>query len=511
MNTPPETIPDPFNMAAYVLAAGQANPDKLALRVVGAVSDDWSYARLIAAVGGTASGLTQCGLSSGDTILIRMGNTADFPIVYLAAIWMGAIPVPLSPQLTAVEVGKIIAETNANMIASDPALPLPDTHKTVVARDALRAMPTNPAVPPVMGDPDRPAYMVYTSGTSGKSRGVVHAHRAIWARRMMWDGWYGLRASDVMLHAGAFNWTYTMGTGLMDPWAIGATALIPDASVTPDQLPALMADHHATIFAAAPGVYRRLLRHDMPDLPHLRHGLCAGEKLPDAVRQSWQDATGTQVHEAFGMSECSTFLSGSPAKPAPHGTLGFPQTGRNVAILDPDGQEILNGERGTIAIHRCDPGLMLGYHNAADETAQKYSGDWFLTGDMGHRTSDGAIVYEGRDDDMMNAGGVRVSPLEIEATLTAHPSIDEVACCAVRVRTDVYVIAAFYTAANLIDPDELRRFAAVSLAGYKVPRIFRHVADIPKGANNKMLRRKLRDDWSKADSAPQRRDPDGQA
>ena len=104
-----------------------------------------------------------------------------------------------------------------------------------------------------MGDPDRPGYIIYTSGTSGQPRAVTHAHRAIWARRMMWEGWYGLTENDRLLHAGAFNWTYTLGTGLLDPWTRGATALIPGKGVTPDTLGLLMQQHDATIFAAAPG------------------------------------------------------------------------------------------------------------------------------------------------------------------------------------------------------------------------------------------------------------------
>ena len=123
-----------------------------------------------------------------------------------------------------------------------------------------------------MGAPDRPAYIIFTSGTSGTSRGVIHAHRAIWARRMMVDGWYGLNADDRVLHAGAFNWTYTLGTGLMDPWTIGATALIPSGGTTPAQLPALLRNHGATIFAAAPGVYRQLLKSEMPEM----HGFLLG-------------------------------------------------------------------------------------------------------------------------------------------------------------------------------------------------------------------------------------------
>ncbi len=120
-----------------------------------------------------------------------------------------------------------------------------------------------------------------------------------------------------MLHAGAFNWTYTLGTGLMDPWTVGATALIPAPGSSPDQIAALMAEHNATIFAAAPGVYRQMMKHDLPELPKLRHGLSAGEKLPATTRDEWNRRTGKKIFEAYGMSECSTFISGSPIMPPP--------------------------------------------------------------------------------------------------------------------------------------------------------------------------------------------------
>jgi acyl-coenzyme A synthetase/AMP-(fatty) acid ligase len=146
---------------------------------------------------------------------------------------------------------------------------------------------------------------------------VSHAHRAILARQQMHQHWEGLTRTDRLLHAGALNWTYTLGTGLLDPWTVGATALIPAAGTPATQLPTLMARAEATILAAAPGVFRQLLRTDLPPLPQLRHGLSAGEALPDSLRAQWHHRTGTDLHEALGMSEVSTYLSGSATRPAP--------------------------------------------------------------------------------------------------------------------------------------------------------------------------------------------------
>jgi acyl-coenzyme A synthetase/AMP-(fatty) acid ligase len=343
-----------------------------------------------------------------------------------------------------------------------------------------------------MGSPDRAGYIIYTSGSGGNPRAVVHAHRAIWARRMMWDGWYGLRQDDRMLHAGAFNWTYTLGTGLMDPWAIGATALIPEAGAP---LALMLKRFDATIFAAVPGVYRQLLKDGRAlEFPHLRHGLSAGEKLPDITREAWNKATGRQIFEALGMSECSTYISASPARPAPAGSAGYPQDGRQIAILDEGGAPVARGTEGMLAIHRSDPGLMLGYlHSGAPDLP--LLGDWFVTGDRAQMVEDGAIFYLGRNDDMMNAGGFRVSPLEVERALATHPALHDIACAEVIVREGVSVIAAFYTADTPQDEAVLKAYAAERLARYKQPRLYRHCDSLPRGANGKLSRRVLRDSY----------------
>jgi acyl-coenzyme A synthetase/AMP-(fatty) acid ligase len=344
-----------------------------------------------------------------------------------------------------------------------------------------------PPLPPAMGDPERPAYIVFTSGSSGTARPVCHAHRAIWARRMMWDGWYGLRVNDRLMHAGAFNWTYTMGTGLMDPWAIGATALIPAEGTPAIALPGLLAAHEATIFAAAPGVYRQMLRAAMPPLPALRHGLSAGETLPDVTRAAWQAATGTLVHEALGMSECSTYISGSPARPAPPGTVGFPQAGRHLSVRA-DGAPVAHDTQGALCLHRDEPGLMLGYW--AGDGPAPLSGTWFGTGDQVSMARDGAITYLGRNDDMMNAGGFRVSPLEVEAALTRTPGVQDIAACEIRLSADTSVIAAFHVGGA---EDALRATAQASLARYKQPRLYVARKSLPRNANGKINRRALRE------------------
>ena len=497
---PPPPCPAPFNMAGYVLGQADALGDKLALSIVtrdGA--ENWRYAQLSDAIRGTATGLLAQGLVPGDRVLMRLGNQVDFPITYLAALAADLIPVPTSSLLTAPEVTAITAEITPALIIAEPGVSLPDnTPCPVIGTETARGWHALPPASFGMGDPNRPGYIIYTSGTSGKPRAVTHAHRAIWARRMMWDGWYGLRPDDRLLHAGAFNWTYTLGTGLLDPWTIGATALIPGKGVTPAELPQLIAEHYATIFAAAPGVYRQMLRHAIPALPHLRHGLSAGEKLSASTRDKWENTTGTAIFEAFGMSECSTFVSGAPAHPAPGGTLGYPQPGRRVAVLGDTGP-VPHNTPGTLAVSTRDPGLMLGYWSAPEDTRARLQGEWFLTGDTAQMAPDGALTYLGRDDDMMNAGGYRVSPIEVETVLNAHPHITECAAVEVTVKADTTIIALFYVAESTINPQDLDIFAALTLARYKMPRIYTPVRALPKGANGKLLRRQLRQTYEAPD------------
>ncbi|TWI38275.1 class I adenylate-forming enzyme family protein [Paracoccus sulfuroxidans] len=481
-----------MNLAEHVLTAGLGTPDKLAMSIVGlSRADRWSYARLRQSVLGTATGLLEAGLRPGDRLLMRLGNTPAFPVTYLAAIAAGIVPVPTSAMLTAREITSLARVVRPAAIVADSGVALPDDPAPVIPAEQLGEFASLPPASFQQGDPDRLAYIVFTSGTSGKPRAVCHAHRAILARRMMFQGWYGLEPTDRLLHAGAFNWTFTLGTGLMDPWTKGATALIPADGTTPEQIPLLASRHGATLIAAAPGVFRRMLRADWTPWQGLRHGLTAGERLDPALRQDWQQRTGSDLHEAMGMSECSTFLSGSPDRPAPHGTAGFPQPGRRIAILTEEGTEAPVGEAGELAVHRSDPGLYLGYLDQPEDTAARFHGDWFLTGDLAQASADGAITTLGRGDDMMNAGGFRLSPGEVEDALALVPGAGDIAATEIPVANGASVIVAFWTgeATRAV----MEAAGAASLARYKQPREYIHLDALPRTATGKINRRALRE------------------
>lgn len=472
--------PDRFNLSSYVLAAAATTPDKIALAILGPTrSERWSYARLEDAVACAAGGLVQAGLTSGDKLLLRMGNSAQFPIAYLGAIRAGIVPIPTSAALTVGEITKITQALPPTAILAEEGIALPEATCPVLSVKTLQGQPL---APHDTGKDDL-AYIVFTSGSSGRPKAVAHAHRAVWARRMMWDDWYGLREDDRLMHTGAFNWTYTLGTGLLDPWAKGATALVPAPGTAPESLALLAKRHDASILAGSPGIFRKLLHQPLPPLPKLRHALSAGEALPPSLRARWTAATGTDIHEALGMSECSTFLSGAPARPAPEGTTGFAQTGRRLALAQ------TADKIGRLKIHGTDPGLMLGYINGISIDLPLIDG-WFETNDLLERHASGAYTYHGRADDILTAGGFRIAPLEIEQTFDGAPGVTDCAALAVQKTPETTLLALAYC--GDAGEDALDRHASAHLARHKQPRIYLRLSALPRGGNGKLNRVALR-------------------
>lgn len=466
--------PTRFNLSTYVLAQARVTPDKIALAILGpSRSERWSYAKLEHAVACAAGGLVASGLRSQDKLLLRLGNSAKFPIAYLGAIRAGIVPIPTSAALTAPEITKLTQALPPTAILAEPGTALPDDPCPVLSLDAL----DGPPLEPVDTAADDLAYIVFTSGSSGQPKAVAHAHRAVWARRMMWEDWYGLRADDRLMHTGAFNWTYTLGTGLLDPWAIGATALVPAPGTDPKSLALLAKRHDASILAGSPGIFRKLLRHPVPALPKLRHVLSAGEALPPSLRDRWKTTTGTDIHEALGMSEISTFLSGSPSRPAPDGTTGYPQTGRRIRIED-----------GRLAIHGTDPGLMLGYINGRSIDLPLTDG-WFRTSDLVEARDDGAYRYLGRADDVLTAGGFRIAPLEIEQVFHGLDGVTDCAALTIRPNRETTILALAYC--GPAREDHLTQHASIHLASHKHPRAYLRLDVVPRGANGKLDRRAL--------------------
>lgn len=507
-NFPISKLPaGPFNMADYCIGApARLFPDKVALRVIsepGSTTPEeiWSYHQLEQAVLSTAAGLHALGLKKGDRIVIRLDNTSDYAILFFGAIAGGFVPLPTTTALTEKEARFLIGDSGARLVCSAQSVSGEETPEDVIKLGPtdvanLRSSPGVQAY--AQTDPEDPAYLIYTSGTTSNPKGVLHAHRVAFGRRPTYNSWYGISRSDRILHAGAFNWTYTLGTGLIDPWANGAEAIIFTGEKRPEIWPELIRTTKATLFAAVPGVYRQILKYAPAgpiDVGQLRHGLMAGENPPANLIDDWLRRTGTPLLEALGMSEISTYISTAPGMARKPGSAGKAQIGRRVAILPVDGgtEPLLANTEGLLAVHRSDKGLMLGYWNRADEENDVFRGDWFIGGDLAVMDVDGYITHTGRANDVMKALGYRVSPHEVETALAAHPGIAEVACAEIHVRDDVTVIGAFIVPSTDPPPerDAIFEFADANLATYKRPREIIFVESLPRTRNGKVQRKIL--------------------
>jgi acyl-coenzyme A synthetase/AMP-(fatty) acid ligase len=337
-----ELPPARFNMARYCLqAAARTTPNKVALIVVSDAhapveqAERWTYAQLDDAVRRIAAGLRQMDLMPGARIMIRMGNTSDYALLFFGAIAGGYAPLPSSAQLTAEEADFLLADSGARLLAvsgrtGDPAAAgSADAQSRRSGRRCALGinrwtMPTPPPpIRPSWSTPPAPAASPRACCTPSVRPGAV----ARCTRAGM-----GSSADDVMLHAGAFNWTYTLGVGLTDPLGqrrdcgacTTARAMSPSGRYLHGEIPG------HPVCGCTQGLYRQMLKYnDLAsfDLSSLRHGLTAGEALQPALLQQWRTTTGKELYEALGMSECSTYISTAPGAPIKVGSPG----GRNRA------------------------------------------------------------------------------------------------------------------------------------------------------------------------------------
>jgi len=486
-------------MAACTLAASAARwPDREALLVVdgdapGTARDSWTFARIDEAVRRAASALRGAGAGPGTRVLIRLADGPQFPVAFFGAIAAGAVAMPLSAQLSARELEAIARDAQPALALVAEDAPDFDAH----GARRLDPVALGAAQPGDYADTaaDDPAFLVYTSGSTGRPKGVLHAQRSVWGRRAMRAGWQDFGPGDRVMHTGAFNWTYTLGVGLSDPWSVGATAILNAGSRAPEVWPRLAARWHPTVIASVPGLYRRILKYGEgldTAFASLRHALTAGEKLGADVHDAWRAATGKPLLEALGMSEISTYVSSSPDRQAGPDYAGWPQPGRRVAVLGADGVPLPHGAEGLLAVGADDPGLMLGYWRGEDTPPDlPLTNGWFVTGDRAAMQPDGRVAYRGRDDDLVNAGGYRVAPEEVEAALLHHPAVAEAAVAGFEVKPGVTLLGAWIVAAAPLDAASLARHCADRLAPYKTPRAFFAADALPRSPNGKLRRRAL--------------------
>lgn len=525
-------LPEHFNIGVACTDAhlGTATEDHLAM----IVEDDEcgvsqaTYKELAQRSSRFAQLLRTLGVEDGERVLIRLPNCLDYPTAFLGAMKRGAISVPTSTLLTAEEVAYLAKDSGASVLVTDQAMwatlqdklagleglrcvllsgnAPPDFSALRRGATALQVLNLDAALaeiticaPPHPTKSHDPAYLVYTSGTTGYPKGVLHAHRAMIGREPAANYWFDFAEDghDRIVHSGKFNWTYVLGSALMDPLYLGKTVIVHEGKNDAAGWIRLIAKHRATIFIGVPTIYRQIIQKTAStgaDVPSLRHCMSAGEHLSDEMLGLWRERFGVEIYEAVGMSEVSYYLSENKFRPIRPGSAGFPQPGHDVRLLDPETlKEVAPGEEGMICLPAEDPGLFMQYWNLPAETAKVFKGEWFLTGDYARFDEDGYIWFLGRRDDIINSFGYRVSPHEIERVMKTHPAVADCAATGEELSGDKVLVVAYvmlHPGAEA-SPDELLTFGREHLAGYKAPKIVYLAADFPRTKNGKIIRKQL--------------------
>ncbi|MCP5499238.1 MAG: acyl-CoA synthetase [Leptospiraceae bacterium] len=497
---------DTFNLAEFCLQENlekRGNKEALIFLRGKNIRASFTYRELAIKMASLSKQLKEYNLQKGSRIFIRLNHSPEFAIAFFAIVASGYVAVPASPQLSKEEVTYLLKDSASSLVLFDSSLPLPSEIPSYCISLDIQKVDFEKESNLVFFNTrkDDPAFLVYTSGTTAYPKGVLHAQRSVLGRIPMLEGWTGLQEKDRLLHAGQMNWTYTLGVGLMDTWASGATSILYSGESIPEYWPYFIGREQVSIFVAVPALYRRILKYTKLynyNLQSLRHCLCAGEALTSDLHEVWVRESGKELFEALGMSEVSTYISSSSNFPYRSGSPGKPQKGRKVCLLpiDKESTEPLEkGEEGYIAIHKTEPGLMLGYWNVEDKKHTGFRGDWFITGDVAHYDEDGYYYYHGRNDEMMNSFGYRVSPLEVERVLKQCLLVSDAAVTEIKKENGISLIAAFVVLQDSCNEtqvaEKILQYCSERLARYKTPREFHFVNKLPRNSNGKLKRKDL--------------------
>lgn len=479
-----------------------------------------SYSQIMGLTNRMANALIQLGIQRGDRILLRLPNVAEFPISFLGAIKAGAIPIPTSPLFTWKEFEYLLKDSGARALVTTPSLSLPQIEDldSGILPYRLWVCPQETSLPPgtfrwqnilksaasqyktAPTFADDPAYWLYTSGTTGYPKAAVHAHRSIPAHDRRAKIWQDVRKGDVIFNTSDLNWSYALTAGCLDIWRHGLTTVISEESPAPEQIAKCIQNFNVTTFMSVPGIYRRLIRFlkEHPRIfDNVRVCITSGEKIPLEERSQFKDITQRNLYQALGMTENSMYLvQPVDVEPIPD-SVGQSVFGEQIQILGKDLKPVAAGETGILATHRDCPGLMLGYWDGTGNIHEPWEGDWFLSGDYARRDIRGNFFFEGRRDDVITAGGYRISPLEVESMINQYPEVEESAVVGNLLEEGKTIVTAFVVlkkepASPQGFEDALKKFLKDKLAKYKIPRRYQILSRLPKTVTGKIKRAALK-------------------
>jgi benzoate-CoA ligase family protein len=439
--------------------------------------------------------LRELGVATGERVLVVMDDCAALPAVFLGAMRVGAVPVPVNPLYAAGEYGFFVADSGARIAVVDAACAEKVEAARVVTLDELSGASDD--VPPAPTSVDDPAFWLYSSGSTGRPKGVVHRQRDILVTCETYArGVLGIREDDVTFSTTKLFHAYGLGNNLSFPYWAGASTVLLNGRPTPDAVFDTVARERPTIVFSAPTLYNAMLHagSDGQDWSSVRVCVSAAEPLPAEVWHRWQERHGLVIVDGVGSTEMlHIYCSNTPDEVAP-GSSGRPVPGYEVKLVG-DGGEIVDGP-GSGDLYVRGDSMLREYWNQPEKTADSIRDGWFYSRDRYRRDEDGCYWCEGRADDMFKVSGLWVSPTDVEARLIEHPAVLEAAVVGVQV--DGFTRAkAFVTTVEPGGPgaelaDELREFCAAALHRYQVPQLLEFLPDLPKTATGKIERYKLR-------------------
>jgi benzoate-CoA ligase family protein len=506
-----------FNACEYLLDRRVKAGDGGRLAVTGP-GGELTYAQLLDQVQRTAAALRELGLQPEHRLLMVMADSPGFVAVYLAAMRIGAIPVPVSTMLRASGLAELLRDSRARLVAVTPEFAGLVAEAAGAAPELSGILAAGGAAPAVDGIPvhdlaglvaaavpdeavypssaDSPAFWLYTSGTTGKSKAAMHRHRSVqvvcetYGARVL-----GIRPEDRCLSAAKGFFAYGLGNSLLFPLSVGAAAILEPAPARPEVIAGRAAQFGATLFFAGPTFFANMLRAGLPAgaLAGVRLAVSAGEALPAALYERWTGHFGVDILDGIGMTEMlHIFLSNTEGRVQP-GTTGVAVPGYELKILDEAGAPVPPGTPGTLYVRGASAAT--GYWSRYDASRQVFQGEWLRTGDTYVCGADGYYTCLGRTSDMLKVSGMWVSPAEVEQRLLSHPAVAQAVVVAGLDADGLEkpVAYAILRPGAAATEAELVEFCRAGLPTYKRPRRVVFTDAYPTTATGKVRRVELRE------------------
>ena len=498
-------LPERFNSAEWFVGR-HVREGRGARIAIASDEGQLTYAELDERVRRFAAAIRAAGVHQGERVALILPDGPLFSIAFWGALAAGAVAVPLNTMLKPSEHRAILADCEPRLVVHDETIAKVDAladegRLTWTAEEAENRLgAAEPYDGYVSTHRDGFAFFLYSSGTTGEPKGVVHLHHDMWICCQTYGASIlGMREDDRCFSIAKLFFAYGLGNAQYFPFHVGATAILFSGRPTPDAVFAQVRRHRPTLFFGVPTAFGNMLAsmESMPgtaDFSSVRACASAGEALPASIFDRWHKETGLEILDGIGSTEiCHIFLSNRPGE-CKAGSTGKAVRGYDLRLVDDTGADVPQGEIGDLLV-RGDSTMAL-YWNKHEATKRTLRGDTIRTGDKYHQDEDGYFWHGGRSDDMIKAGGIWVSPVEVEAALVAHPAVLECAVIGTQdadglTKPHAFVALRAGVDAAGLDAD-LKAFVKDRLAPYKYPRWITFVNDLPKTATGKIQRFLLR-------------------